>query len=115
LIIKDPLFQGKTEGDQLFAIFSTIGSPTEAEYDELAKKVPFDPKLFKEFPTVPKSAENKEKFTKLFYIIKDRQNLLDLLNRMFTYLPEERITAKEAIAHPFFDAVRNHYSCMQLH
>jgi serine/threonine protein kinase len=31
---------------------------------------------------------------------------MDLLGKMFKYLPEERITAKEALKHPFFNNVK---------
>lgn len=44
LITRDPIFQGKSEGDQLFAIFNMIGSPSEEDYATFSRKVPFDPK-----------------------------------------------------------------------
>lgn len=99
----------------MFAIFNIIGSPSEREYDILSKKVPFDPKLFKEFPSMPKNTEENNKFARMFYNFKDKKNLLDLLGKMFTYIPEERLTAKEALAHPFFDAIRQQYASLQLH
>jgi serine/threonine protein kinase len=92
-----------------------IGSPSEREYDILAKKVPFDPKLFKEFPTMPKNTEENSKFNRMFLHIKDKKNLLDLVGKIFTYIPEERLTAKEALAHPFFDTIRQQYASLQLH
>ncbi len=113
--MKDPLFQGKTEGDQLFAIFNVLGSPSEHEYELIAKKVPFDPKLFKEFPVVPKPSEENDRFGKLFPNFKDKKHLFDLLHRVFAYVPEERITAKEALAHAFFHDIRNYYLSMNLH
>jgi len=42
LIIKEPLFQGKSEGDQFFAIMKILGTPTKQELDEFGKMVPFD-------------------------------------------------------------------------
>lgn len=33
---------------------------------------------------------------------KDKQNFKNFLGRIFTYNPIERITAKEALLHPFF-------------
>lgn len=113
--MKDPLFQGKSEGDQLFAIFNVLGSPSEREYEVISKKVPFDPKLFKEFPVIPKTSEENDRFGKLFPNFKDKKNFFDLLHRVFTYIPEERITAKEALAHPFFHEIRNYYLSMNLH
>jgi len=64
--------------------------------------VPFNAKLFKEFKTY-KPTNLKEKF---FYI-KDIDNLMDLLAKMFQYLPENRISASDALNHPFFDDVRD--------
>lgn len=115
MIMKDPIFQGKSEGDQLFAIFNVIGSPSEKEYETLSKKVPFDPKLFKEFPTVPKNSEENDRFSKLFVNFKDKKNLYDILNKIFTYIPEDRITAKEAMQHAFFSEIKSYYSNMNLH
>jgi len=37
-----------------------------------------------------------------FYYIKDMDNLLDILEKMFNYLPEKRISAKDSLKHPFF-------------
>ena len=31
LITKEPIFQGKTEGDQLFAIYKVLGSPSKED------------------------------------------------------------------------------------
>ena len=114
MIQKEPIFQGKTEGDQLFSIFSILGSPTEREYDILSKKVPFDPKLFKEFPIFNRVSDD-ERFSKLCVNFKDKRNLVDLLGKLFAYLPEERISAKVALAHPFFNDIRLLYSQMRLH
>lgn len=115
MIIKEPIFQGKTEGDQLFTIFGVLGSPSEKEYDTLGAKVPFDPKLFQEFPKYPKNCEQNDKLEKKLGHFKDKRNLMDLLNRIFTYIPEDRITAKDALAHPFFNEIRQYYSGMTLH
>ena len=106
LITRDPIFQGKSEGDQLFAIFNMIGSPSEAEYTQFSRRVPFDPKLFNDFPVVNRS---KEDFGRQFVNFSDHENLLDLLYKTFQYLPEKRITATEAIQHPFFDEIRSDY------
>lgn len=74
LITKEPLFQGKTEGDQLFAIFKVLGSPSKEDFDAYIKQVPFDPQLFKEFKNY-KGINLKEKFPHIL----DIDNLMDLL------------------------------------
>jgi len=42
----------------------------------------------------------KDKFT-------DIDNLIDLLNQMFLYNFEKRITPKEVLKHPFFDEIKH--------
>ena len=73
---------------------------TEEEIEEYTKKVPFDPKLFQEF-----GHYQPIDLSKKFYYVKDLENLMDLLARMFQYLPDRRITAAEALQHPFFKDV----------
>ena len=101
IITRDPLFQGKSEGDQLFKIFEVLGSPTEKEFKVLGKIVPYDKKLFKEFKKYP-----RRKLEGKFRYIHDLENLIDLLDRIFKYIPGERITATEAMMHPFFEEIR---------
>jgi serine/threonine protein kinase len=40
-------------------------------------------------------------------MVEDQKNFIDLLEKMLRFLPEERISAKEALAHPFFADIRN--------
>eukprot|EP01016_Furgasonia_blochmanni_P047420 TRINITY_DN6968_c0_g1_i2.p1 TRINITY_DN6968_c0_g1~~TRINITY_DN6968_c0_g1_i2.p1 ORF type:complete len:312 (+),score=33.15 TRINITY_DN6968_c0_g1_i2:54-989(+) len=100
LIMREPIFQGKSEGDQLFAIFKMLGSPSPDEIEEYKNRVPFDKNLFNEFKQYKRSSLREK-----FYYIQDYDNLIDLLEKMFHYLPEKRITASEALKHPFFKNV----------
>ena len=88
------LFKGDSEIDQLFQIFKIQGTPD----DEI-------------WPDVSKLPDYKDSFPKW-----SRQSLnnfnpqlnidgLDLLSKMLTYRPEDRITAKMALIHPFFDKI----------
>lgn len=83
-----------------------LGSPTQEEYDILAKKVPYDPKLFKDFPRYKRDIPT---FMGQFYSFEDTDNLQDLLLKMFEYIPERRITAREALEHPFFSDIQKDY------
>jgi len=38
----------------------------------------------------------------MFKSLTDKNNMIDLMTKMLTYLPEKRITAKAAMEHPFF-------------
>ena len=50
LVIKEALFKGKSEGDQLFAIFKVLGNFTQSDTEYFQSRVPFDNKLlFREF------------------------------------------------------------------
>ncbi len=64
--------------------------------------VPFDPKIFKEFKHYKLQTAF---FEEQFSYIKDYKNLMDLLLKMFNYIPSKRITAEEALQHPFFAEV----------
>ena len=99
LVLLTPFFKGKTEGDQLFAIFRMLGSMNESEIKHYSSIVPFDPNLFNSFATF-KRINLKEHFKCVSP--SSRNNFLDLLLKLLAYLPEKRITAEEALHHPYF-------------
>ncbi len=97
LFLLTPIFKGKTQGDQLFAIFRILGSMSNDEIKEYKTRVPFDSSLIDSFGTFKRI--NLKDF---FKVVSDKNNFLDLLLKMLTYLPEKRITASQALKHPFF-------------
>lgn len=103
LALREPIFQGKSEGDQLFAIFRTLGSPTSEQFQEYSKMVPFDPKIFNDFKTFARPDISAE----FSNSIQDTENFLDLMYKMFEYIPSKRISASEALKHPFFKDIRD--------
>lgn len=38
-------------------------------------------------------------------MVEDRANFIDLLLKMFCYVPSKRITAAQALKHPFFKGI----------
>jgi serine/threonine protein kinase len=102
LFLLTPLFRGKTEGDQLFAIFKIIGSLNSEELKQYKSRVPFDPSLIDAF-----GQSKRVNLKEYFKVVDDKNNFIDLLLKMLSYLPEKRITAKEALNHPFFSDIKS--------
>ncbi|KAJ3696889.1 hypothetical protein LUZ61_000594 [Rhynchospora tenuis] len=102
LLAKEPLFNGQTEREQIDKIFTTLGTPEEKiwpGYCNLpgAKVVciqqPYN-KLRERFPVI--SFSGRPTLSEAGF---------DLLNRLLTYDPERRISAEEALRHPWFSEV----------
>jgi len=90
------LFPGDSEIDQLFRIFRCLGTPT----DEMWPGVTSYPDYKPTFPRwLPKPLSDI-----VPGIDKDG---LDLLGKLLTYEPTKRITAREALSHPYFKELNN--------
>ncbi len=76
--------------------------------------MPFDPKLFKEFPFIPKNQSDNNRLEKKFHLFADKSLLCDLLAKLLSYVPEERLTARQALEHPFFNDIRGDYHRLDL-
>ncbi|KAK6097821.1 Cyclin-dependent kinase 11B [Batrachochytrium dendrobatidis] len=92
LVNKEPLMPGRGEMDQLAKIFKLLGTPTEKTWPgvsdlPLSKTVNFQRQLCvglrSTFPYLPEDG-------------------LDLMSKLLRYDPETRITAEDALNHPFF-------------
>ena len=68
--------------------------------NEYKGKVSFDPVLFDNFGTF-KRVNLKE----MFKTVSNKNHFFDLLLKMLCYLPEKRITAKEALSHAYFNDI----------
>ncbi|KAL3571231.1 hypothetical protein D5086_028480 [Populus alba] len=102
MLTKEPLFTGKGEIDHLDKIFKTLGTPNETTWPGLSKlpgakanfvKQPHN-QLRKKFPFTPFTGSP---------VLSDLG--FDLLNKLLTYDPEKRITADDALNHPWFHEV----------
>merc|ERR1711934_834861 len=91
LVTKQPLFPGDSEIDQLYRIFRVCGTPTEAIWPGVSKLPDWK-------PTFPQWAP-KEMSTVVPGL--DAQGV-DLLARLLTYEPNQRISGKDALQHPYF-------------
>jgi len=91
---KEPLFTGKNEIDQIGKIFRLLGQPT--------------PDSWPEFANLPNAKNLTKSIAQPFSTLRQRfrystENCLDLLQKFLTYDPNKRISADEALKHPYFD------------
>ncbi|XVE92199.1 hypothetical protein REPUB_Repub01dG0076500 [Reevesia pubescens] len=102
LLSKEPLFNGKTEFDQLDKIFRILGTPNETIWPGFSKlpgvKVNFVKHQYnllrKKFPATSFTGTP---------VLSDAG--FDLLNKLLTYDPVKRITAEAALNHEWFREV----------
>lgn len=92
LILKDPVFQAKNEMELISMIIKLLGPPTSSSWPgysslPLAKTITLpvihSPQFRHRFPHVTAAG-------------------LDLLSQFLMYDPDKRITASEALHHPYF-------------
>jgi len=92
MVTRTPLFPGDSEIDQLFRVFRLLGTPNEQSWPGVSSYP--DYKL-----TFPQF-----KAEKISTHVPDLDPLgVDLLTKMLVYEPHRRISAQQALAHPYFD------------
>eukprot|EP00270_Netrium_digitus_P009733 TRINITY_DN2979_c0_g1_i1.p1 TRINITY_DN2979_c0_g1~~TRINITY_DN2979_c0_g1_i1.p1 ORF type:complete len:309 (+),score=70.09 TRINITY_DN2979_c0_g1_i1:479-1405(+) len=92
---KTPLFPGDSELQQLLHIFKLLGTPSEASWPGVTKL-----RDWHEFPFW-----RPQSLAKVVPELSDYNNGtgIDLMEKMLQYDPAKRISAKEALQHPYFD------------
>lgn len=103
LILGEPLMMGKGELDQIEKVFRILGNPNEQKwpgYSSLkhAKSIKLNRKCNKnhlrdKIPIAPSGVGDEMYLSDLG---------ADLMNKMLTYSPSERINARDALNHPWF-------------
>lgn len=109
---KEPFFHGTSNADQLVKIAKVLG--TEELFDYLDK---YDIELDQQYDDI------LGRFTKKpwhSFINAENQRFvsneaIDFLDKLLRYDHQERLTAKEAQAHPYFDPVRAAAAAAQNH
>jgi len=92
LASKRPIFPGDSEIDEIFRIFRVLGTPNEEMWPGVSQLPDYKP-TFPHWAGVP-----------LAKMVPQLDPLgLDLLTRMLQYEPRKRISAKEALDHPYFN------------
>ncbi|CAH3129199.1 unnamed protein product [Porites lobata] len=87
---RKPLFEGKSEVDQLNRIFSVIGTPPQGDWPANV--------------TLPRSSFSRYAPFSLSELIPEMcESGTHLLKKMLTFSPNKRIVAKQAIQHEYFE------------
>ncbi|KAG2454523.1 hypothetical protein HYH02_000370 [Chlamydomonas schloesseri] len=97
LNVTSPLFKSDCEVGLLYDIFQKMGTPTPKTWPDLPAHANFSP----EFPHWPGQA-----LEKLVPRLANDLAGADLLRRMLSVNPRSRLTASQAMQHPWFDEVR---------
>jgi cyclin-dependent kinase 7 len=92
LMLRGPLAPGDSDIDQLAKIFAVLGTPTEELWPGM-ESLP-DYVAFTKTPAIP--------LKQMFSAASD--DAIDLLSKMLKYDPNQRITATEALQHPYFSS-----------
>eukprot|EP01122_Echinamoeba_exundans_P010274 TRINITY_DN3809_c0_g2_i1.p1 TRINITY_DN3809_c0_g2~~TRINITY_DN3809_c0_g2_i1.p1 ORF type:complete len:306 (+),score=85.05 TRINITY_DN3809_c0_g2_i1:128-1045(+) len=96
LLSRHPLFPGDSEIDELYRIFRTLGTPNEETWPGVSQLPDYQP----HFPIW----ESKS----LVELMPDIDPLaVDLLTKMLVYEPSQRISAKAALNHPYFQEIKD--------
>eukprot|EP00245_Coleochaete_scutata_P009910 TRINITY_DN336_c0_g1_i1.p1 TRINITY_DN336_c0_g1~~TRINITY_DN336_c0_g1_i1.p1 ORF type:complete len:304 (-),score=62.39 TRINITY_DN336_c0_g1_i1:516-1427(-) len=90
---KSPLFPGDSEVQQLLHIFRVLGTPNDDIWPGVSKL-----RDWHEYPQW-----RPENLAKTVPQLNDKG--IDLLAKMLQYDPSKRISAKEALNHPYFDSL----------
>ena len=89
---KKPMFPGDCEIDELFKIFRVLGTPNESVWAGVASLRDYQ----SIFPSWPRLELSK-------FAAGLEDSGLDLLDKCLKYAPNQRISAKQALDHAYFD------------
>ncbi|XP_067832292.1 cyclin-dependent kinase 20 isoform X2 [Heptranchias perlo] len=92
LLNNSPLFPGENDIEQLCCVLRVLGTPNEKIWPEITELPDYNKITFKENPPIP-----------LEQIVPDASpEAVDLLKRFLVYPSKRRISAAEALLHPYF-------------
>ncbi|KAF2841623.1 glycogen synthase kinase-like protein-3 beta [Patellaria atrata CBS 101060] len=95
LMLGQPLFPGESGIDQLVEIIKVLGTPTRDQIRTMNPNY-----MEHKFPQI-----KAHPFHKVFR--RADPNAIDLISKLLEYTPTQRLSAIDAMVHPFFDEIRN--------
>jgi glycogen synthase kinase 3 beta len=95
LMLGQPLFPGESGIDQLVEIIKVLGTPTRDQIRTMNPNY-----MEHKFPQI-----KPHPFSKVFR--RADGHALDLIAKLLEYTPTERLSAIDAMVHPFFDELRD--------
>lgn len=95
LLLKEPLFQAKNELELISMIFKLLGPPSSAVWPGYLN-LP----LASTITVPPQMSSLRQKFSHII-----TSTGIDLLSSLLTYDPEQRLSAEEALKHPYFSCL----------
>lgn len=120
LMLGQPLFPGESGIDQLVEIIKVLGTPTREQIrtmnpNYMEHKFPqIKPHPFTKVsshriavPPTPRSTDARPRSVLPQVFRKAPPEAVDLITRLLEYTPTQRLSAIEALTHPFFDELRD--------
>ena len=100
LLVGRPLFPGKSTRDMIVLVFEVTGLPDEEEYEAVRQECEI-PILYNELKSqIGKIRKQKNLSSLIGNYCKD-PNAIDLMTKLLQFNPKNRLTAEEALEHPF--------------
>ncbi|KAL8130207.1 hypothetical protein V2J09_019362 [Rumex salicifolius] len=97
LMDRKPLFPGRDHAHQLRLLMELIGTPSEADLGFLNENAK---RYIRQLPQYPKQSI-PEKFPHVHPLA------IDLIEKMLTFDPRERVTVEDALAHPYLNSLHD--------
>ncbi|KAK9455607.1 kinase-like domain-containing protein [Dipodascopsis uninucleata] len=97
LMLGQPLFPGESGIDQLVEIIKVLGTPSREQIKTMNPNY-----MEHKFPQI-----RPHPFTKVFR--RGPPDAIDLISQLLEYNPNQRLSAIQAMCHPFFDELRDPY------
>lgn len=112
LMLGQPLFPGESGIDQLVEIIKVLGTPTREQIRTMNPNY-----MEHKFPQIKPHPFNKvcndsdtqyEHTTYIYQVFRKAEpHAIDLISKLLEYTPTQRLSAIEAMVHPFFNDLRD--------